>query len=61
MQIAPLVIDIFGGFPAGHGRHRSVLHHDGAQEVHRVQFQGGGVQQTRPWRLHRGRGGPNAI
>lgn len=46
---------------AGRGRHGSVLHHDGAQEVHRVQFQGGGVQQTRPWRLHRRRYGPNAV
>lgn len=39
-------------FSAGHGGHGSVLHHDGPQEVYRVQFQGCGVQQTRPRRLH---------
>lgn len=52
---------LFVSVSAGRGRHGSVLHHDGAQEVHRVQFQGGGVQQTRPWRLHRRRYGPNAV
>lgn len=45
----------------GRGRGGPVTHGDGAEEVHRVQLPRGGLQQTRPRRLHPRRRGQDPL
>lgn len=55
-----LTVIIFSA-PPGRRLGRPVLHSERPEEEHRVQFPCGCQQQARPWRLHRGRGGPNTV